>query len=109
MSFIIKGKNLGDDYSLHISGGDSNNSLGNDSYQDYNYSRDYKVPFNAFSGSNILAPDVTGSHYRRFIFKSQQNYFRPEQVNGQEGADIFTLSDYTSTSTDFEIKTITTS
>lgn len=102
LSFIIKGKNLGDDYKLHISGGEANNSLGNNSYQTYNYSRDYKIPFDAFNGSNILAPEVTGSHYRRFIFKSQQNYFRPEETE----KDIFNIpfeGGYVENSTNWEI------
>ena len=68
-------------------------------YNEYDYDRNYQIPFNAFSGSALSNPVPTGSHYQRYIFKSQQNYFRPEESE----KDVFNISDYSSTSTDWEI------
>ena len=102
LSFVLRSANVGGDgYSLHISGGAANNKMEGETYKEYDYSRSYKIPFNAFSGSILSNPISTGSHYKRYIFKSQQNYFRPEEVN----PDIFPIDDYSSTSTAWEILT----
>ena len=79
LSFILKSTGSLDH--LIVSGGDSNVAMGSTNYYNYDYGRDYKIPFNAFNGSTLLSPVPTGSHYRRYIFKSQQNYFRPEESN----------------------------
>ena len=106
LSFILKSTGSLDH--LIISGGDSNVAMGSTNYYNYDYGRDYKIPFDAFNGSALFNPVPTGSHYKRYIFKSQQNYFRPTQ-NGQNGADVSpdpqNPRDYTSTSTDWEILT----
>ena len=68
-------------------------------YKDYVSKRNYQIPFNAFSGSAISNSAPTGSHFKRYVFKSQQNYFRPEESE----KDISQISDYTATSTKFEI------
>ena len=82
LSFILKGG--GDNegkYRLNISGG-----LANENYDtktektklgNYLYFNDRQIPFDAWSGSVVLNPETTGSEYRRYIFKAQQNYFRP--------------------------------
>ena len=49
---------------------------------------------------------MTGSEYRRYIFRSRQNYFRPTEELFSEvnrGADIFDITDYSETSTQVEI------
>ena len=97
LSFILRSTGSVDQ--LHISGGLANLEINNIGYKGYGYGRNYQIPFNAFSGSALSNPVPTGSHYQRYIFKSQQNYFRPEEVN----PDVFTISDYTSTSTAWEI------
>jgi len=84
LSFIARGGNGGSgSYSLNISGGLANekydtrknfSALGN-----YKYDNDRQIPFDSWSGSAELNPEVTGSHYQRYIFKGQQNYFRPEE------------------------------
>ena len=89
LSFLLKGGNgEGDagDYQLNISGGLANenyNSTTNIStLGNYKYKNNRQIPFDAWSGSVILNSEVTGSEYRRFIFRAQQNYFRPSVSNG---------------------------
>jgi len=82
LSFIAKGdtNHVDNKYSLTISGGLANekyNTVGGTTLGEYPYYNDRQIPFNAFSGSAILNPEVTGSNYRRYIFKAQQNFFRP--------------------------------
>ena len=82
LSFIAKGdtNHVDNKYSLTISGGLANENYDTNSVSllgNYPYNNDRKIPFDAFSGSAILNPEVTGSNYRRYIFKAQQNFFRP--------------------------------
>ena len=82
LSFIAKGdtNQIGGKYSLTISGGLANekyNTVGDTTLGEYPYYNDRQIPFNAWSGSAILNPQVTGSNYQRYIFKAQQNFFRP--------------------------------
>jgi len=90
LSFITRGSNGGSgSYTLNISGGLANqyndgkiySTLGN-----YSYGNDNELPFDSWSGSAELNPEVTGSHYQRYIFKAQQNYFRPVRrvITGEE-------------------------
>ena len=97
LSFILK--NTGSLEQLHISGGQHNTGMLGSPKNGYQYKRSYRMPFNAFSGSAISNSAPTGSHFKRYVFKSQQNYFRPEESE----KDIFSISDYTATSTKFEI------
>ena len=93
LSFILRGAGATSDYSLHISGGFQNqfynNISGNESsIGNYKYFKDRQIPFDAWSGSALLNPEVTGSNYQRYIFKAQQNFFRPDFlktiISGQE-------------------------
>ena len=59
-----------------VDGGDSNVSFGVTKYQEYNYGRTRRIPFEAFSGSVLLNPEATGSHYQRYIFRGKQNNWR---------------------------------
>ena len=82
LSFIAKGdtNHVDNKYSLTISGGLANekyNTIGDTQLGEYPYNNDRQIPFNTWSGSAILNPEVTGSNYRRYIFKAQQNFFRP--------------------------------
>ncbi len=97
LSFILR--NTGSLDQLVISGGEHNMGMLGDPKNGYQYKRSYKIPFNAFSGSTISNSVPTGSHFKRYVFKSQQNYFRPEESE----KDIFPISDYSATSTKFEI------
>ena len=97
LSFILRSTGSADQ--LHISGGLANLETNNIGYKGYGYRRDYQIPSNAFSGSVLSNPVPTGSHYQRYIFRSQQNYFRPKESE----KDVFNISDYTSTSTAWEI------
>ena len=85
LSFVLRGGSDDDDYNINISGGLANQHYSYDaagtSLGDYEYGNDRQIPFNAWSGSALLNPEVTGSHYKRFIFKAQQNYFRPATGN----------------------------
>ena len=101
LSFIAKAH--GNNETLQISGGLSNTTIGTTKYFDYDYGRNYQVPFTAFSGSAPINPRVTGSEYRRYIFKSRQNYFRPASSQPGRGKDIYDISDYSETSTQVQI------
>ena len=86
LSFILRGGGDDSEYSLHISGGFQNEFYDvrgtNTKVGNYVYSKDRKIPFNAWSGSALLNPQVTGSNYQRYVFKAQQNYFRPIRRDG---------------------------
>lgn len=79
-----------------MDGGDSNVSFGVNKYQKYNYGRTRRIPFEAFSGSVLLNPETTGSHYQRYIFRGKQNNWRPVE-DSPINNDIFNqdLSDLT--------------
>ena len=68
------------------------------SLKKYNYGRDRRIPFEAYSSgsslnfSQILNPTSTGSHYKRYIFKGKQEYWRPSDSSTIDG-DIFNMSD----------------
>ena len=86
LSFVLKGG--GDDegkFTLNISGSLANENYNTNSVSslgNYPYNNNRQIPFDAFSGSAILNSETTGSEYRRYIFKAQQNYFRPSVSNG---------------------------
>ena len=98
LSFILRSSGS-EGYDLNINGGAANNKMEGIDYHGYQYARPYKIPFNAFSGSILANPTTTETHYQRYIFKSQQNYFRPEEAN----PDVFTINDYSQTSLQWEI------
>jgi hypothetical protein len=84
LSFVLKGGGDAEGkFTLNISGGLANENYNTNSANsvsslgNYPYSNDRQIPFDAFSGSAILNSETTGSEYRRYIFKAQQNYFRP--------------------------------
>jgi len=113
LSFILKGGNgegNAGDYQLNISGGLANqtyNTTGGTGLGDYPYDNDRQIPFDAWSGSAILNSEVTGSEYRRFIFRAQQNYFRPAtQFSINPDKRLLNLSAiYTEDSTSWQIIT----
>ena len=85
-------------FDLHISGGDANISFGSSNYKNYDYGRTRKIPFDAYKSassfdfSRILNPTSTGSHYKRYIFKGKQNYWRPSRDGeGEIIGDVFNL------------------
>ena len=41
----------------------------------------FYLPYDTFYSSSILAPSVTGSEYRRFIYEASQSYFVPNTTN----------------------------
>jgi hypothetical protein len=88
LSFILKGGGTDDKYSLNFtSGGFANERYdrsGGAEVGNYGYFNDRQIPFDASNGSIVLNPEVTGSEYRRFIFKGQQRFFRPVK-NGNFG------------------------
>ena len=102
LSFLLRGDGATSEYNLNISGG-----LANEKYSkqldNYNYYKDRQIPFDAWSGSALLNPEVTGSHYRRFIFKAQQNYFRPTGNAGYRITNSEVANSFAEASTAFEI------
>ena len=136
LSFILRSKSAegSTGLDLEINGGEANESFQNTLYKNYDYGRTRKIPFNTFSGSAIsnnddgdgvrelsvgTSQETTGSHYFRYIFRAQQNYFRPLKAGsnystppadrpiapplGRDEIDLNDLNDYSSTSTQFEI------
>ena len=79
LSFILKGQDdesEASSHSLTLDGGHSN--LEYDSIREgYSYLKNRRIPYDAFSGSAELNPVFTGSHYQRYVFKAQQNFWRP--------------------------------
>ena len=84
LSFILRGGGGLSEFKLNISGGLANqnyNTAGGTTLGNYGYNNHQQIPFNAWSGSALLNPQSTGSQYRRYIFRAQQNYFRPNSDN----------------------------
>jgi len=101
LSFIAKGISGSSDSpsqhylaDLHISGGDANISFQSTKYEDYDYGRTRRIPYEAYSSgsslnySEILNPKATGSFYRRYIFKGKQEHWRPVEASPIKN-DIF--------------------
>ena len=105
LSFILRGGGTDSEYTLNFaSGGFANERYdrsGNSEVGNYGYFNDRQIPFNAFTGSVIFNPETTGSNYQRYIFKGQQQFFRPTKT-GDFGL-ITGLEDYGKTSTSWEI------
>ena len=65
-------------------------TLDTDANQDYDtktgasypYNNGRRIPFEAYSGSAMLNPTSTGSHYQRYIFKGEQLFWRPRKLAG---------------------------
>ena len=81
LSFILRGSGTVSTYDLNFaSGGFANqryDGSGGAEVGNYGYYNGRQVPFDAWSGTEIANPEVTGSQYKRFIFKGQQQFFRP--------------------------------
>ena len=104
LSFLLRSSgSVG--YSLNISGSEANQYYDTNSQTklgNYAYNNNRKLPFDAWSGSAILNPENTGSNYQRYIFKAQQNYFRPKQNFGAHSI-IDGEQSYIQNSIDWEI------
>ena len=106
LSFILRGGNSTSEYSLNISGGLSNEKYNTNSVStlgNYAFNNDRQIPFDAWSGSALLNPQVTGSHYKRYIFKAQQNYFRLKSPSIPKGVILKGNESYAENSNDWEI------
>ena len=99
LSFIARGKDTNApsaSIGLEISGGAANVQFGVDTYYGYDFKRTRLIPYEAYqSGSDfefskIQNPMLTGSEYRRFIFKGKQNNWRPTRHSAID-ADIFNM------------------
>ena len=99
LSFIARGKDTNApsaSIGLEISGGAANVQFGVDTYYGYDFKRTRLIPYEAYqSGSDfefskIQNTMLTGSEYRRFIFKGKQNNWRPTR-NSLIDADIFNM------------------
>ena len=103
LSFILRGS--GSSYSLNVaSGGFANQRYdrsGGAEVGNYGYFKDRQIPYNASNASVISNPEVTGSHYKKYIFKGQQRFFRPTK-KGDTGL-ITGLETYEENSTNWEI------
>ena len=79
LSFILRGGGDDSEYNLNFaSGGFANERYdrsGGGEVGNYGYFNDRQVPHNAWSGSVLANPQVTGSKYQRYIFQAKQHFF----------------------------------
>ena len=105
LSFILRGGGDDSEYNLNFaSGGFANERYdrsGGGEVGNYGYFNDRQVPHNAWSGSVLANPQVTGSKYQRYIFQAKQHFFRP--VKSGDFALINGLESYVKDSTSWEI------
>ena len=59
-----------------------------------------KLPIGVVSSADIINPAVTGSEYRRYIFRMSQSYWAPTSA---VNFDIGQITDFSATSTQYEI------
>jgi len=90
LSFIMRGftgsaASPGSNFNLDQNGGHANINYDFITTQNYEYGR-RRIPFEAYSGSAMLNPTATGSHYQRYIFKGEQLFWRPRSTDN--GTDI---------------------
>ena len=111
LSFLLRGNDTSttkNGLRLEITGGLANTSTPSEPYKDYNYGRDRKIPFDAYSSgsstdfSQIINPESTGSRFKRYVFKGKQEHFRPIQGGTIQG-DINNISDYAAGSEQLEV------
>jgi len=90
LSFVLRGGGDDSEFRLNASSG----SVANVNYKNTNslttlgnyiYGNDRQIPFSAWTGSALLNPETTGSHYKRYIFEAKQNYFTVNQDNIPSG------------------------
>ena len=105
LSFMLRGDGTDSEYDLNFaSGGFANERYdrsGGAEVGNYGYFKDRQIPHNAWSGSVLANPQVTGSKYQRYIFQARQQFFRPFK-NG-DFALINGLETYGKNSTSWEI------
>mgnify|MGYP003116527610 CR=1 FL=1 len=99
LSFLLRGGDTitgSAGFDLNLSGGDANISYGNNTYNEYNYGRTVKIPYECYSSgssldfSNLVNSTSTGSAFKRYVFKGKQEHWRPEQ-DGVVRGDIIRL------------------
>tara|TARA_B100000073_G_scaffold73907_1_gene55555 strand:+ start:793 stop:5391 length:4599 start_codon:yes stop_codon:yes gene_type:complete len=105
LSFILRGAGTDSEYDLNFaSGGFANERYdrsGGAEVGNYGYFNDRQLPHDAWNGTIISNPQVTGSHYQRYIFRGQQQFFRP--IQSGDFALINGLENYGKNSTSWEI------
>ena len=94
LSFIMRGftgsaASPGSNFNLDQNGGHANINYDSITTQNYEYGR-RRIPFEAYSGSAMMSPTATGSHYQRYIFKGEQLFWRPSNSNIIQG-DTFRM------------------
>ena len=86
LSFILRGGGTNSSYYLNGSSGslinaNYNNNSAETRLGNYIYNNDRRIPFSAWTGSALLNPQTTGTHYKRYIFEAKQNYFKATSTN----------------------------
>ena len=84
LSFVMRGftgsiASPNSNFNLTQNGGHANINYDSQTTQNYFYNR-RRIPFEAYSGSAMMNPTATGSHYQRYIFKGEQLFWRPRQL-----------------------------
>ena len=105
LSFMLRGGGADSAYDLNFaSGGFANERYdrsGGAEVGNYGYFKDRQIPHNAWSGSVLTNPQVTGSNYQRYIFQARQQFFRP--IKNNDLGLINGLETYDKNSTSWEI------
>ena len=98
LSFLLKG-----DEAVELRG-----PLNNQHSQNINLNGEkIFLPRDAYHSTDVKKPSVTGSEYRRFIFKASASYWAPTNVNNDDGIpvnfDIANITNFSGSSTQYEI------
>ena len=102
LSFILSGNRKADTKNDIITENSSSNIIySNGSIHGFTYNKNVKIPLHAASGSALLNPQSTGSEYRRYIVRAQQNFWRPKQSY----SDVSTITDFSTLNSHYEILT----
>tara|TARA_B100000131_G_scaffold196784_1_gene189132 strand:- start:4304 stop:9064 length:4761 start_codon:yes stop_codon:yes gene_type:complete len=94
LSFILSGDRQSDTtYNITTENSSSNPIYRDESLDGFKYNKSVNVPKEAASGSSLLNPTATGSEYKRYIVRAQQNYWRPLNTLGV-GGEIILINDW---------------
>ena len=96
LSFILSGDRQSDTtYNITTENSSSNPIYRDGVIDGFRYNKGINLPKEAASGSALSNPVATGSQYKRYVVRAQQNFWRPLNVIGV-GGNIILIDDWTS-------------
>lgn len=96
LSFILSGDRAVDrTYDITTENSSSNPIYRDGTIDGFTYNKSINLPKEAASGSALINPVATGSEYKRYVIRAQQNYWRPLNIVGV-GGNIVLIDDWTS-------------